>query len=144
LLLVCLSATAQKDKAYVDYTYPPNPKLVDDQGIGLSIQLGDNQAFNKKHNNEILITPPTVINTEKRNDGVFYVKCYVNSDGINIVASKVNASNVKNYLVYYQTAQSDSVPNIDRTKAHPAFFATAEGNPTYIHLNDFNKIKHWG
>src|SRR5690606_534556 len=83
-------------------------------------------------------------NTEKRNDGVFYVKCYVNSDGINIVASKVNASNVKNYLVYYQTAQSDSVPNIDRTKAHPAFFATAEGNPTYIHLNDFNKIKHWG
>jgi hypothetical protein len=47
-----------------------------------------------------IITPPTIFKTEKNTKGELYIKIYINSDEVEVIADKINDSNKHLYKAF--------------------------------------------
>jgi len=142
LLLLSFVAQSQQTEVVIDTISPPNPALVDDSPIGLGVLIGDNQHHLKGRNTDILISQPTIVNTEKSSNGVFHIKAYVNTDFFNIIATKINSSNSKNYQAFEQVYFTEKIPPFNKIWAHEIPFIIEEnGNPTFLQVNNINNEK---
>jgi len=89
LLLISFAAISQESR------------IIDDTPVGLGISIEDEQTGLKPYNAfHQIITPPTVIKKEKNSKGELYIKLYINVDGVEVIATKINDSNRHLYKVF--------------------------------------------
>ena len=138
-------AKSQEIYTHIDTIEVPKPILVDDSSVGLGITIADNQKYNQKYHPDILISKPSIIESQKDKNGAFYIKAYVNTDNFNVVAANLTKNNHQNYQAFYQFFGTKEIPQITEKRAlELSLYYEEWGDLVFLDTDDLNKAKFIG
>jgi hypothetical protein len=127
LLMITLATFSQK--VWIDTVKPFVPPSGTNP-IRIGVLIGDNQRFDKANSEDILITPPTIIEQTPN-----FVKLYVNTDHISIVCTGITEKNQVDYQAFKSIGSGQSM------NAYPINYSVSADNPTILDDPQLNSEK---